>query len=327
MKLTLKNLSKYNRLKMLNLHQLDDILMEERHAGDIGVSTKSFGKYWFYMPKGKAIFKTYDAPAFKSIKEQRMYNELICYELCKRLGIACAVYEPAVKQGIKGLVTYNVAEEDEVLITGDEFLNRPFSLHSIEDYMNRIYEIDEYQLYKIDIDETYKTLFKILVFDLLTLQTDRHNENLFFLKNETKKTIRLAPLIDNEFAFGGKKIASHKYTFTKNSQEFLESLATGSSFMLVKRGYFNLYEDTVKDAVALAERNPELKKILLEMLEKIDVNLAIFSLKAKGCILDAEYETFIENVVKSTKRLFYKELKNNKILQQKIEKTIKDKQI
>ena len=61
-------------------------------------------------------------------------------------------------------------------------------------------------------------IYRIAVFDTITMQTDRHINNIFFLIDKKTKEVKVAPLIDNEFAFFGqgiKKVIKDKQTDIK----------------------------------------------------------------------------------------------------------------
>ena len=53
----LKNVGKYNKLKPIDL---DKFKTSNKSMSNTGISTESYGNVWFLLPKGRAIFKTYD---------------------------------------------------------------------------------------------------------------------------------------------------------------------------------------------------------------------------------------------------------------------------
>ena len=77
MKTILKNTEKYSNIKLAKGLLLDDSKTIKR-AGECGVSTGKYGLRWFCLPKGKAIFKTYDGIFCFDIRQNRIdiANEL-----------------------------------------------------------------------------------------------------------------------------------------------------------------------------------------------------------------------------------------------------------
>ena len=123
-KAVIKNIKKYNDIRLARGLKLNEVPTTVRN-GNNGISTEKFGRSWYMLPKGRAIFKTYGDTDnfFNSIRNLRLVNELLCYELAKQMNVPCAEYELASKGLNKGIVTYDVAKEGEKIVNLYDFYN------------------------------------------------------------------------------------------------------------------------------------------------------------------------------------------------------------
>ena len=82
----IKNKEKYKLIKPvkgLALETFDKVY----RSGETGVSTETFGNYWFLAPQGKVLFKNYEVE-----KEGiRIINELLYDELAKQIGVGKSI--------------------------------------------------------------------------------------------------------------------------------------------------------------------------------------------------------------------------------------------
>lgn len=330
----LKNVKKFNEIKLERGLVLNNSATKIRE-GEIGISSEQYGDKWFMLPKGKAIFKTYksiiDDDLFKNIRNIRITNELLCQELAKQVGVLCAEYELATKKNITGLVTYDIAKPGEEIIDSYSF----FYNIKESDESKRVYKddvtfqdyaeaIDIYKIngYKIDKQKTLKTLYKIILFDCLTVQSDRHSGNLFFLHDPIKQRVKLSPLMDNEFAFNTKNFDNfiHQLTELKNNTKnsFIESLNYLSDQINVQDVSFSMsppFLQNAKEIVNIAVQNEEYARIFKRIIQAFNVKKAINNLKLKGVEISAQYENYIltaEKQVKSILKTFLKQKQSQK---------------
>lgn len=319
----------YNRLKLakgLDISLYNSIKKEEVS----GISTIMFGDKWFLLPKGKAIFKTFDYGILNNVRNNRIYNELLCYKLANQIGLACAKYEIAYKQDDKfhnGLVSYNVLNENEELVSGHEIVV-DYIRHVKKDRTSQYYEGDEnniqlyldifdskkYQNCIINKQEILETLFKIAVFDLITFQTDRHNENIHFIYNKIGKSYKIAPLIDNELSFAVDILSEYigdDYTLRDVPfDKIMFKCNHFAKFLTVRQidGIFNTYILTIKDLVRIASKNKNLMSILKNELKNININKAITELNNEGCKVDKGYEDYLKYLISFSKNYFKEEI-------------------
>ena len=324
MDMIIKNLDKYKDIKLAKGIYLDNIQTLKR-KGNIGVSTMEFGNKWFKLSKGNAIFKSFDKKDEKGkikprdeVRQNRIVNEFICSELCKQVGIPCADIDPANYHNIVGLVSYNVANENQKLINAQTFFDKTkyevMCENNMSNYAMAIDVINQKSNKQlIDKDKMLKHLFKIIVFDYLTMQTDRHIFNVFFLEDKTTHEIKVAPLLDNEFAFFSIGLANG--VFYSNENKDIDDLIYlyGKIYNRMRiRGYNeNKRQDfTLKDITMLAKAKPEYKAILEDMLNNIDIQKAVQNVENLGFVISNEYKQFVSDIVLGVKQKIIDEYKN-----------------
>ncbi len=317
MKTILKNTEKYSNIKLAKGLLLDDSKTIKR-AGECGVSTGKYGLRWFCLPKGKAIFKTYDGIFCFDIRQNRIINELVCKELCNQVGIECPEIEPASKNGVEGIVSYNVAKNGKKLINAIRLGNmahfNSFS-NSIEDYAYMVDELEAYG-YKIDKQKFVEDMYKICIFDFITMQTDRHECNMFFIKYPKTREITVAPLIDNEFAFCGKKLISYiSKRYINIDEDIKKTYQMFANHMTVKSNFGSDFDTMATEIVNLAKNDKNFDKILKNIIDKLDIKNAIKNVEKMGYEISPEYKEYLAEIVEcSTKYILnkYKEIKPNK---------------
>ena len=310
----LKNLGKYNNIKLCKGLILNTVKSRKRD-GDMGISTGEHGDKWFMLPKGRAIFKSYDdgGSYFDSIKNMRIVNELLCYELAKSVGVLCAEYELANYHNTQGIVTYNVTKPGEKLINADDFLNNVEEAYLLEGFRAFSKAIKEYQEkgYKINEDKVMKSLYKIALFDCLTSQSDRHNFNLFFIVNESKKTIKVAPLIDNELAFNLKWFEEMLYENSKIDEKlYVRNLDRICDIVQINSVFpFNKFMDNIKELIYIAKTKPEYAQIFKDMVSNFHILPALDKIEAMGIEINDDYYNYIllaEKAVKDRIKFYLK---------------------
>lgn len=317
----LKNINKYNDIKLAKGLYLKGVKTTER-KGRKGISTNLFGSSWFILPQGRAIYKTYEKanPHIDSIRNLRVVNELLCCELANILNVPCAEYKLAHTRKTEGLISFDVAKNGEKIWTVNDFYyNSNVSVYE-ESMLNFSKAIDSLikKGYNIDKKEMLKTYYKYALFDCLTIQADRSKNNLLFLEDKKSKTIKLAPLIDNEFAFNifslpdifnsNLKISTKKFT---NSLELIFKILPIKPYDASK----NCFYSNLKSIVELAKQNEEYGNIFKYMLSNFDIKTAINNVENNGVEISPEYKkylSFTENIIKDNfKKVLRKRVKRD----------------
>ena len=175
-------------------------------------------KFWFYLNDKKYLFKK------RGNQSDDIYAEVIADEIAKTLSIDSANYTLGTFNDEAGVITESFIKDDERLILGVEIISdvlNKYGLNNIEflkkygidnlgvkDAHNKLNNLEDIwsilDLYFINnknkqelVKMTMDGLVKILLFDMLTLQGDRHIRNWGIIANEKENTYRFAPLFDN----------------------------------------------------------------------------------------------------------------------------------
>lgn len=305
----LKNVDKFNNIKLAKGIDMTLYARKDREVNwaTVGVSTETFGDKWIITPKGRGLFKTFDTFFSTKTKNIRMLNELLCQELCKQVGIRCATYELAELDGFNGLVTYDFVGKNK-LVPLHKFVGVKRGLDSNLLDCAAAFDVYAEKGFRFDKKQAIIDLYKILVFDTLTLQTDRNEHNINFLFEKGKK-ISVANLIDNEFAFCGERILkwlelerSRDYTMSDIlSEHVLESKIftfDGCYVADTKRLYNNL-----ENIALYAKKHPALMTTLKNMLNNINPTKAFMELKKQGIEVNTHYQNYVKKIIDCTKNI------------------------
>ena len=299
-----KNIKKYNNIKLAKGVCLKQFSITPRQAtgsADTGISTGTYGDYWFKTPKGKALFKTFYGYG-NEIRNIRMYNELLCCELCKQIDMPCAEYETAYYEEDNGVITYNILKQGEKLMSLDDFAYATPDGEINLEIMNQVF--DEYieTGSKINKKQEILNLYRIAVFDYLTMQTDRNDRNISMVYNSRKNSFKVAPLFDNEFAFAGQALLKLKNNNLCLSDKLFYVYTNQCKMFSIS--YDNCDNQRIKQQVKLiaayAKKYPAMKQIVQNMLENLDVEKAILNLEKQGHTISREYKEYVKNIMTYT---------------------------
>lgn len=298
--------------------------------------------FWLKDNDKKFLFKRVDA------FDLNKWGDLIVMELAKEVGIDCAIYRPAVFNGETGFITESFLKNNEKLINAKELMDleiknnfsdkitnkikklcsqsnsrwRPDIYMSLNNYVDMI-EIIDSNIFLSDLEkERIKiSLKKLLCFDLITLQSDRHPENYGIIKKDNG--YEFSPLYDNDasFCLGSKNILKkiEKYIYdvprAKNYREdILEMYHNFNSafsyrdndYLTGKYGEKEIVinkkiRTSVDDIISLGDY--EVKFILTQMCNKLSVdnlNRIINDLENKyKCKMDDNLRYYITNIYKN----------------------------
>lgn len=161
-------------------------------------------KDWFKLEDGDVLIRTENL--FDEGVIYSTYAELIFEELAKQVDIPTAHYDLITYKGQKGVLSQNVAYDNESLI----------SMKDLLDCCNRKHDIgDDQNIHVKDAIRTFETFYKefgdfpkedyiricndfvnMAIFDIYAISTDRHAENCGVLYDG--KNARWSPMFDNE---------------------------------------------------------------------------------------------------------------------------------
>lgn len=305
----IKNLDKYGEITLARGIVMDNKDKTLRENATTGISTKQFGKYWYYLGENKVIFKSFEC--MQRTRLNRIVNELLFYEISKQIGLDCAKCELATMNDITGIVSYSVLGKDERLITASKLkmiAGFDYFENSLSIYHSTLKALAQ-KGYVIDLQKETLNLFKLCLIDELLLHTDRHSGNINFIENTKTNEIRLAPIFDNEFAFCSFNLNIINSDFDTIDFELLKSFFNDSeNIFSVKRIDYAKpkYEQIKDDLISFANKNEDAKKILLDILDKIDIKSAIENVEKLGIQISTDYKDFITMITCESVKEFEK---------------------
>lgn len=189
--------------------------------------------FWIKYKNDSYLFKV--LPDF----EYNVWGELLSEEFAKRLNIPCASYRAAYFGDKKGVISKQMLKDDETLILGSEIFQDFFNQETRNGNLEKILK-EKFDLYEIpkemrnydsfrqndsvfkrlnnleqvwdvlatrkDISEEELTTLvnsytKMLLFDIFTMQADRHPNNWGVVKTADGR-YKPSPLFDNSTSFG-----------------------------------------------------------------------------------------------------------------------------
>lgn len=132
---------------------------------------------------------------FKCLKhDQNAYYELIAKAIADDFGISCASYDLATYHDSIGVITKNFIKEGDTFFTGFDLMKKV--LPESETKLNTI-RYNNLAFYKKHVsEEVFDDIERMLMFDILTANVDRNEDNFGFIQNQNG--ISLAPIYDNE---------------------------------------------------------------------------------------------------------------------------------
>lgn len=296
----------FNKLKMAEIKKIDltqlkfdNVKCEDLELGD---STNTFRNKRFVLNGKKEVFKTYDGDFGKNIKQFRKNSEIICYLIGKQIGVKCAKVLPAKYGDYDGTISEVSLKKNDILIDGVELLSnfvQDENKITLETYNNYFEFIKKLKHYKINTNKLIFDLYKMCVFDFLTLQQDRHSRNIHFVKkvSNNKVSIFVYPLIDTEYAFAGfsygRMLKENEVpSIRDNCFEADGSRLSISSSNINRYGFIYSETKEIKDIVDFAYTNVEYLDFLKDALKSFNIREILNNLKNQGFAISNEEETW-----------------------------------
>ena len=141
---------------------------------------------------GKTYFKLSNYDAWKGIIGHECVNEIIVDRLLSILGISHLPY-----QLIHAKILIDQKEYETWLCASKDFKQRGESKIALDAYYQAESLPNESPMDFCIRNGWESAVYEMLVVDYLILNRDRHGANMEVLRNQRKKTIRLAPLFDH----------------------------------------------------------------------------------------------------------------------------------
>ena len=175
------------------IHELQDMThLSWAKTRNSSGTAGSFLKAYEDGVDGKTYFKLSNYDAWKGIIGHECVNEIIVDRLLSILGISHLPY-----QLIHAKILIDQKEYETWLCASKDFKQRGESKIALDAYYQAENLPNESPMDFCIRCGWESTVYEMLVVDYLILNRDRHGANMEVLRNQWKKTIRLAPLFDH----------------------------------------------------------------------------------------------------------------------------------
>ena len=175
------------------IHELQDMThLSWAKTRNSSGTAGSFLKAYEDGVDGKTYFKLSNYDAWKGIIGHECVNEIIVDRLLTILGISHLPY-----QLIQAKILIDQKEYETWLCASKDFKQRGESKIALDAYYQAESLPNESPMDFCIRNGWESTVYEMLVVDYLILNRDRHGANMEVLRNQRKKTIRLAPLFDH----------------------------------------------------------------------------------------------------------------------------------
>lgn len=175
------------------IHELQDMThLSWAKTRNSSGTAGSFLKAYEDGVDGKTYFKLSNYDAWKGIICHECVNEIIVDRLLSILGISHLPY-----QLIHAKILIDQKEYETWLCASKDFKQRGESKIALDAYYQAESLPNESPMDFCIRNGWESTVYEMLVVDYLILNRDRHGANMEVLRNQRKKTIRLAPLFDH----------------------------------------------------------------------------------------------------------------------------------
>ena len=175
------------------IHELQDMThLSWAKTRNSSGTAGSFLKAYEDGVDGKTYFKLSNYDAWKGIIGHECVNEINVDRLLSILGISHLPY-----QLIHAKILIDQKEYETWLCASKDFKQRGESKIALDAYYQAESLPNESPMDFCIRNGWESTVYEMLVVDYLILNRDRHGANMEVLRNQRKKTIRLAPLFDH----------------------------------------------------------------------------------------------------------------------------------
>ena len=175
------------------IHELQDMThLSWAKTRNSSGTAGSFLKAYEDGVDGKTYFKLSNYDAWKGIVGHECVNEIIVDRLLSILGISHLPY-----QLIHAKILIDQKEYETWLCASKDFKQRGESKIALDAYYQAESLPNESPMDFCIRNGWESAVYEMLVVDYLILNRDRHGANMEVLRNQRKKTIRLAPLFDH----------------------------------------------------------------------------------------------------------------------------------
>jgi hypothetical protein len=206
----------------------------------------SFLKSYSELGGQKTYYKLSNFDSVKGIIGHECVNEIIVDRLLDLLGIAHLRY-----QLIHGDILINDKPYDVYLCASHDFKQAGESKIALDAYYELEHRANESPLDFCIRNGWESYIYQMLIVDYLILNRDRHGANIEVLRNNRKKTIRLAPLFDHGLSLmfnclNDSAIEKYDIMEDKLTNNYIGSRSTWENLKLIPVNY-HLHLNSLKE--------------------------------------------------------------------------------
>ena len=195
-------------------------------------------KVWLVNPKNpnqqgwfKYVKKTIREG--KEVNSYENFSEKLAELIANNIEIKNAHIDIGIYQGELGCLSYDINEQMEEIVSLITKKYPKYNEKNLYDEQNKIYYSINMILNSLDNKNLEKDFFKILIFDYIIGNTDRHSNNWAIIRKENNE-IEIAPLYDN-----GSALCSYVYEeeiekYFGKDKLLLNSLVRSKSRSMIK---------------------------------------------------------------------------------------------
>lgn len=165
-------------------------------------------------------------------------SECIAYDLSCLLDIPCAKFELGTYNDREGSISYNIIQKnDEILIEGINFISLLYPAYDSEIFIDtetqNKYSI-EMIMKSIDKIVPNDDFLKMLIFDYLIGNSDRHQSNWAIILNLSNGSMKWSPLYDNSSSLCAYILEEHIKSYLGKDKVRWNSLVDTKSKSLIR---------------------------------------------------------------------------------------------
>lgn len=311
----IKNYDKFNDIKLAKGLMLS-LKQKKERDGKIGKSTEDFGTYWFKSVKGDVIFKNIKALKFKDISKMQSFNEILCYNLAKRMGINCAEYSSATLDNqVEGIASVNFLKDGEKILPLCDVTSCEKNLDSIMINLRQ----KDFLYGSINYEQIYYSLYSYMIFDLLTYQEDRHMNNISLIQDKDY-CLKIAPLYDNEYSFFVSTFMFGNSNDFESAEEYVDNYFISGGmitpYQLDKCYGLEGFDFVANQIIDMAKNDKKCDFLLRKLIKNADIDAVYADLQNQGYKIDESYEEFTKQIFNYSRNRLYNLYTKNKLTTQ-----------
>ena len=234
------------------------LLDKKREKGRITLSSNDFKLTVDRSERKKYRFNSW---IFKEIRKGSYedYCELFCEEVFRRFNLYPSFYDLAILNNKRGVITYDFIKYKKY-ISAKDLIAEIINSNNINDIMkynnynslvNIIFEYcRKYNLNINNLDSQLNRIKKMMIIDIILLQSDRNPNNYGFMVSDK---LELSRVFDNSNAMSSNHIDRNPYinrpllTVNNSSDCYYEELQKNKDFYREIIMYTNYIEDNIED--------------------------------------------------------------------------------